>query len=120
MSTIVVKRDGRTTVKWSRQKVWYSRVEDKNGVGCYYTRPKISADQYKFQLERKVRTGNIKGAEMYLMGLINRDPTLILMEHHRRGHVATSGETYEVRNFVLLDPEDALQELKEKPTFKRD
>lgn len=119
MSTIIVKRNGRTTAKWSRQKVWYSRIEDKNGARCYYTRPKTTTDQYKFQLERKVRTGTIKGAEMYLMGLLARDPNLILMEHHRRGHIPTSDETYEARSFVLLDPDDVLQELKERPAFKR-
>ena len=84
--------------------------------GVFYTRPARSAEAHAAKLKKKGTS--VMGNEMSLLLSWREDKSLILLRRHNRGTDPFSGNRFEVKTWILVDPDLRLRELKAKPGYK--
>ena len=89
----------------------------ETGGNHYYVRPKLTARTWARRMEKKYNA--MKGNEMHHYMAWKRNEGMILMQSRVRGHDTISGQRYELRNYVMMDPETRLREVKKPPGFTR-
>ena len=91
-----------------------SRPDDTGG-NSYYVRPKLTAKAWAKRMEKKYNA--MKGNEMHHFMAWRQNKSMILMQVRIRGKCSVSGERYELRNYVMMDPETKLREVKKPPGY---
>ncbi len=89
----------------------------ETGGSHYYVRPRLTAKAWAKRMEKKYNA--MKGNEMHHYSAWKRNKKMVLMQSRIRGLCPISGERYELKNYVMMDPDTRLREVKKPPGFTR-